>query len=496
LKSALGDGIDDDYWAMSNWRVRRFQFLLSCVPLAPRHAAFDGLRTQAALVNRLSGCKKSYPAHTERVNELVEAFDAVLRTEQNHLLQAVMDHEVANSSETVLVVREGQFVDLVREELLLNAATNKMQVMSPRQIIKADCCSSIVTFGPRRWYPEYLFMAPKAEHVYLMCHSWISDQWRSRHQFLQSQRKYSYSPTATERNDFAKESTTYNEFDEDNEIITEIDVSGIIGRLGNLREESTDGEQVDATLLLLEEDTAVFIDASEDSKTMTINLDLPQTGGGDRTRFRRIRNADIQAGDYVVLRTKGGGDYLRPVADRILGQHAQRARTLQQQWKDRLSALAQAEGALPTSIALIDMGSMKADENNLRTWISQRNIGPQDFCDFEAIMKLIGIGDYALEYWSNAELIRSAHMKAGMYIRRLLLRVVAAADLSTLESTGRMEFELDTSEASLTAFRVRSVSTKRFKVASSKIAEPFGILSLLDQPTYTTQKNDDRPHKE
>jgi hypothetical protein len=480
LKSALGDGVDDDYWAMFNWRVRRFQFLLSCVPLAPNHPAFDGLRTQIALVNRLSGCNESYPAHTERVKELVKAFEAVLRTEQNHLLRAVIDHEVANSSETVLVVREGQFIDLVQQELLLNAATNKMQVMSPKQISKAACCSTIVTFGPRRWYPEYLFMAPKGEHVYLTCYSWISDQWRSRHQFLQSQRTYAYRPTAAEKNDFVKESTAHNEVDEDNEIVTEIDVSHIIGRFGNLREESTDGEQVDATLLLLEDDKGVFIDASEDSKTMTINLDLPQTGVRDRTRFRRIRNADIQAGDYVILRTKGGGDYLRPVADRFLGQHAERARTLQQQWKDRLSALVQAEGALPTSIALLDVGSMKADENNLRTWMSQKNIGPQDFCDFEAIMKLIGMEGCALEYWSNAELIRSAHMKAGMYIRRLLLKVVAAADLSTLESTGRMEFELNTTEASLTAFRVRCVSTERFKVASSKIAEPFEVLKILE----------------
>ena len=323
-------------------------------------------------------------------------------------------------------------------------------------------------------------MAPKAEHVYLTCYNWLSDHWNSQHLFLQPQRTYAYRPTTTERNDFEKEGTSYNEVDDDDEILAEIDVSQVVGRLGNLREESTEGEQVDAILLLLEGDTAVFIDASENSKTMTITLDLPQTEVDDPSRFRRIRNADIQAGDYVILRTRGGGDYLHPVADRFLGQHAQRVRTFQHEWKRRLSALVQADGALATSIALIDKGSLRADENNLRTWMSERNIGPQDFHDFEAIMKLIGMEDHALEYWSDAELIRSAHMKAGMYIRGLLLKVVATADLSRLENTGRMEFELTSSEASLTAFRVRSVSTKRFKVGSSKIAEPFEVVKIFE----------------
>jgi len=283
------------------------------------------------------------------------------------------------------------------------------------------------------------------------------------------------------RNDFDKESVSHDEVDEAGEILAEIDVSRVVGRLGSLRDESSEGEQVDAILLLLEGDTAVFIEASEDSKTMTLNVDNSETAGGDRTRFRRIRNVDIQVGDCVILRTKGGGDYLRPVADKFLGQHAQRVRSSQYEWKYRLNDLVRTEGILPTSIALLDKGSFLADENNLRTWMSDTNIRPQDFRDFDAIMKLIGMGDRALEYWSNAELIRSARMKAGMHIRRLLLRVVATADLDTLERTGRMEFELSGSDAgSLTAFRVRSISTSRFKVASSRIAEPFEVLKSLE----------------
>jgi len=480
LKSALGDNADDEYWAMFNWRIRRFQFMLSCVPLAPKHPSFDGLATRETLLNRLSGCAQSYPVHTDQVTDLVNAFESVFETDANHLLQAVIDQNVENSSATVVVIRDGQFVDVVQQELLRQEATNRMQVMSPKQISTGGCYQSIVICGARRWYPEYLFTVPRGERVYLICYNWLSDRWSAQHAFLKAE-TCAYRSTATARNDSDKESVSSDEVDEADEIITEIDVSRLVGRLGSLREESSEAEQVDAILLLLEGDTAVFMEASEDSKTMTINVDFPETAGGDRTRFRRIRNVDVQVGDCVILRTKGGGDYLRPVADRFLGQQAERVRSSQYEWKYRLNALVKTEGALPTSIALLDNGSFRADENNLRTWMSDANIRPQDFRDFEAIMKLIGMGDRAVEYWSNAELIRSAHMKAGMHIRRLLLRVMATADLNTLERTGRMEFELRGSDAgSLTAFRVRSISTRLFKVPLSRIAEPFEVSNVLE----------------
>ena len=295
LKSALGDNADEEYWTMFNWRIRRYQFMLSCVPLAPSHPSFDGLATRETLISRLSGCAQSYPAHTDQVRDLVNAFEAVFQTTANHLLQAVIEQGVENSSGTVVVIRDGQFVDVVQQELLRNEATNRMRVMSPKQISTDDCNKSIVVCGARRWYPEYLFTVPRGERVYLTCYSWLSDRWSTQHAFLKAE-TYSYRPSATVRNDFDKESVSHDEVDEAGEILAEIDVSRVVGRLGSLRDESSEGEQVDAILLLLEGDTAVFIEASEDSKTMTLNVDNSETAGGDRTRFRRIRNVDIQVG--------------------------------------------------------------------------------------------------------------------------------------------------------------------------------------------------------
>ena len=89
-------------------------------------------------------------------------------------------------------------------------------------------------------------------------------------------------------------------------------------------------------------------------------------------------------------------------------------------------------------------------------------------------MRLIGLEEHTTEYWTNTEAIRSAHMKAGFYIKRLLLKIVDGADLSTLEKTGRMEFELTGSGAgSLAAFRVLAVSRQTYRIAASRIGEPF-----------------------
>ncbi len=483
LKSRLGENADDDYWVMFNWRIRRYQFLLSCVPLPPNHASLGGSATLGVLRDRLLGCSQSYPAHTDRVNDVVTAFESVFQNEANYLLQGVIDQTIENDSGTILVIRQGQFVGVVQQDILLNAATNKMRVMSPKQISTSECCRNIVIFGPRRWYPEYMFTAPRGESVYLTCYDSLSDRWSSQHVFLRAAHVYTKREISTEQNVLDTRGPD-KEATDDDDIIAEIDLSQLAVHFAQSRDDSSEGEQVDAILLFLEGDAAVFVDASEDSKTLTINLDLDpslETAVGNRSRFRRIPNVNINIGDCVILRTKGGGDYLRPVADRFLGQNAQKARACQQEWKYRLSALVRADGALATSIALLDRGSIRADENNLRTWISNGNIGPQNFRDFEAIMELIGSGEHIAEYWSNAQLIRSAHMRAGMYIRRSLLKVVAAADLSTLGLTGQMEFELPgTAAGSLTAFRVRSVSEKRFKIASSRIAEPFEVFEMLE----------------
>jgi hypothetical protein len=480
FKLELGEDSDVDYWALFNWRVRHYEFMLSTLPLSPNHPSLESVEVLARLNDRLAGCGHSYPAHAARAADVVRAFEAVAQQGSAPLLDAIIGQTIENADSTVLVINEGRLVDVVQQVLCSNVATNRMRAMSPKEITASDCLRHLVVFGARRWYPEYLFTAPRAEHVHLICYDWIRDRWSPQNVLLGTKSLDSRTNLASS----AKGDMTIGTVDPD-ELIAEIDLARFAFRFVHHRGESSEAEEANALLLALEGDTAVFVESSEGSEIVTIDPEAEvssDTGSRRRSRLQRLPVSNIEPGVFVLLRTGGGGDYIVPVADKFLGQHKESARASQQKWKSFLQDKVITHGALKTSIELLDMGSIRAEENNLRTWMSSGNIGPEDVRDFEAIMRLIGLADQAAEYWSNAELIRSAHKKAGFHIRRLLLKIVDGSDLSPLERTGRMEFELPgTGAGSFTAFRVRAVSPNQYKVPAFRLAEPFELRELFDQ---------------
>jgi hypothetical protein len=89
----------------------------------------------------------------------------------------------------------------------------------------------------------------------------------------------------------------------------------------------------------------------------------------------------------------------------------------------------------------------------------------------------LGLGGEADEYWRLSEAIDSAHRMAGFHIRDLLLERVQRSDLTELEATGRMDFELDEADGgTLTALRVLDISAETYSVPPNRIGHPFRTL--------------------
>ena len=484
LNFQLGEDSKGDYWILFNWRVRHYQFLLSTLPLPPSHSSLDSAGSMTILKHRLAACPDLYPAHTVAAANVVWAFDVLAKRDRSALLDALISQGLENADSTVLVIREGQFIDSVQQLLSSEPSTSRMRALSPHEVVRNDCSKHLVVMGARRWYPEHLFTAPRAEHIHLFCYDWIQDRWNPEGVFVGSKIKSTRSGALEKNADDIQTEELISGTINPEDLIAEIDLSRFAVRFSQSRDEDIESEEADAILLSLEGGTGVFIDASEEGKIRTIDLEADEgfdITGRKRSRLKRIPVSHIEPGIFVLLRTGGGGDYLVPVADRFLGEHTQTARGCQANWKALLRERVRAKGPLETSIELLDLGSIRADENNVRTWTSSRNIGPQDIRDFEAIMRLIGLEEYTAEYWANTEAIRSAHMKAGFYISRLLLKIVDGADLTALERTGRMEFELTGTDAgSLAAFRVLAVSKQKFTIAASRIGEPFKAEQFVD----------------
>src|SRR5690606_31529915 len=158
------------------------------------------------------------------------------------------------------------------------------------------------------------------------------------------------------------------------------------------------------------------------------------------------------------VRTSGGGDYIVPVADRILGSLAPKARAYQSDWKQRLTRYVVVYGTSKTVADLCALGSEVASEQNLYNWMSPRSIRTKFRTDFLAILKLIGLEDEASTYWAMMSKIHAAHVSAGQQIRRTLLDQIKYLDAEDLNTQAQLDFRMPGSEeAEIRAYRVEKI---------------------------------------
>ena len=219
----------------------------------------------------------------------------------------------------------------------------------------------------------------------------------------------------------------------------------------------------------LEGEIVVPLDAAEGANATVLMLNEDEADP-----VQRVPVNDIQPGMFLLVRTGGGGEYVVLVADRILGEHSDRAREVQRDWKDRLRRRVRQDG-LPLVVRVLkDHGSRRANHANVRNWMSFRRIKTADPKDFQGIMRLIGLVDRFDDYWTTMTLIDRAHRSAGHLIRRQLLAAVRNADLRDLEKLGRMDFDLPGVEGvHLSAVRIQSVHPQTFEVDVAGLGHPF-----------------------
>ena len=216
---------------------------------------------------------------------------------------------------------------------------------------------------------------------------------------------------------------------------------------------------------------AVLLDSSEGAKTTIIDLD--NLSGSS---IIKISVDQIEPGMYLLLRTEGGGEYIYEMANYILGDKAEEVRKAQNYWKSLLRKAILAKSLHGVITELKQLDSIKANEVNVRNWASYRSIKTEQYADFLAIMKLIGLENETRQYWDMMALINSAHSRAGQSIRRQLLDKVRSIDLTGLKRTGKMEFHIEESDAgSITAFRVQEVQREPIEVPYFRINKLFDM---------------------
>ena len=468
----LGDEVKDDFWRSLIRILRRYRFEACAAPLPFNHPFIFNDLLKQQLHKTVTDIPQTYPSFTQPFQELVDCINTLSQFAANPLMDA-MEEIISDSrhyQSTALLLKEVRLIPPVEEIIQKNPMLKYVNLINTQHLKGGNCFDGIVIVGPTRWFPEYVLTAPRASKIDVICYKWVMDKWTPPPVFVES---FNGIVERSKNNDnFLTDGVVF----ESDELLPEINWDEISSSYSNVaapEDFEHEQETADAKLFLLEGESAVFLD--ESTRVLVIDLDEEEGENEDEeTQVKRIQAIDIQAGIYILLRTSGGGEYIVPIADKILAKQSVKARESLQRWKRRLKEAVKTKGIQDVVRALKALGCSRASEVNVRNWMSTRSIKPRLYQDFEAIMKLVNLEDDKKEAWSFARAIDDAHKRAGFHIRKLLLKQVLSSDLTDLQKLGKMTFELDNEDGgTLTAFRVINISPEKYTVPLSRIGFPF-----------------------
>jgi hypothetical protein len=485
LVQSLGDEAVNEFWRRVLGPLRRIAFAFCSTPLPFANLALIARIDWNQMHRLVRQSQQMYPDSHELLNNIVLRLEQLLLETSSPFINSLVSLHQRYGIFSV-VLRNTYMNRVVAEFFEGSKIFRNVKVVDKLQLRGSHQCNMLVMIGPCDWFPEYIFSAPRASTIHVLSFRWIRDGWKPGPLFLYSSnavhdRTSSHYIGSMPR--ITEETKGYSPALEDilpPELIPQLSIFGLGGSsYGDSNSENAD-EKVRARLCHLSGGRAVLIAADEGASSLII--DVSEIG---RNAVRRVPVNELEHGLYILLRTSGGGDFIAPLADHILGASATKRRSEQTEWKDRLIRRAVEQFGsisrrdLSTLICseLQSQGLSQARPANIYYWMSSKCIRPRNIKDFAVIMKYAGLEERTQYIWSAMGEIDQAHHRAGQLIRRMLLQKIAKSSLESLERDGEMDFELgDQGGGTLSAYQITEVHALEYDVPSDQI----GILLDLE----------------
>lgn len=346
----LGQAAEDEFWRSFLSPLKRYRFERCAAPLPFNYSGDTYAALFKALRSNLRHCHKLYPQHAEFAFRLVGDAEVLTFLGENPLIEQVRALKTDGERRgTALLLKEPRFVADVETFFAANYDLRHIAVVTPPQLRTDRLFDTLVVIGPMRWYGEceYVFTAPRAHVIHVIKYTFLGDGWEAKPVFTGKGARTSQQPNLApiqERIDEAPEADIIDA----EKVLPTIDWGGLTVRAVRWARSSDTYDLVPARLCLLETEQAVFLDASESSSALTIDV---HSSGTDEV-IRRVKTSDLEPETFLILRTSGGGNYIRPLADKILGQSAASMRQAQADWKKLLRDMVERRGIARVRLTL------------------------------------------------------------------------------------------------------------------------------------------------
>lgn len=446
LKQRLGDDAADSYWRPVMARLSRVRWELVTVPLPLHHPAF-GLGDSVAFIrHRLQNCVDVFPSYVDETSEVAALLANLAPRADDPLSDAVRSLGL-DGRKAFLLLRDARYAAAVEEAL---GGPPRLTVLTPPQLSDSPVRDAAAVIGPARWFPPHVFAAPRARHLYIAQYQWLRDDALDPRIFAGS--RMGAGGRGASLPAYAGGGTPGTVLDPA-ELMPVTDWTAIASGTGGSAQGGLEQpDTVDAYLLLLASEQAVYVEAEDGSRAFVVDL-------GSSRELHVVPTRSIQPGTYIVNRVGGEGDYIPAIADSILGDHAPRLRASQQRWKDPLRELVQSIGVQAMLFRLEAAGAERGKRGNLRRWLSAGSIRTELYTDFAALMQVAGLAEETAELWGDMELIDKAHHRAGQRVRSLLVKEILEGDTRDLEVRGWQDYHVEEIEGE-GALRVARVEAR------------------------------------
>lgn len=478
LVQSLGSEAEDEFWQRVLGPVRRLAFAFCSTPL-PFDRAVTATCIQWDKLNlQVRRCQQLYPDSHSALASVVQKLQS-LGAEAASPFSTVLESLHSKSGNISVVLRNPRMNQAAAAYFAASTGLRKAKVVSARQLREAHLCDVLVAIGPCGWFPDYVFSAPRAAHIHVVSYRWIRDPWKPGPVFLNGDgstgdksRKH-YLGALPQLKDQASIPSQGLADIQPGDLLPPLPPFGKVGFRIPGWQPGVGDETLPARLCHLSGGRAVFVSADEGASSLII--DSSETGD---FIVKRVPADELEPELYLLLRTSGGGDFIAPLADRILGAVAAERRSQQAAWKDRLVAAAQEqfgmlsrrELATRVAASLRSQRLSEARAANVHYWMSSKCIHPRKEEDFAAILAFAGLAGGTQELWEAMGEIDRAHKGAGHAIRKMLLQKIEASSLEPLERDGEMAFDLGEQDGgSLSAFQITSISEEEVEVPADHI---------------------------
>jgi len=478
LAQSLDSESEQEFWQRVLGPVRRLAFALCSTPLPFDRAAAAASIDWDKLHRHVRLCRQLYPDSHAALASLVQKLQS-LSVEVGSPFTAPLELLHGKRGGLSVILRNPRMNQAVAAYFADSVALRNATIVSARQLREAHLCDVLVAIGPCGWFPDYVFTAPRAAQVHVVSFRWIRDPWKPGPVFVNgagssagNSHKHYVGALPHLQSQAVPPAQTLPD-------LQPVDLLPPVPPFSKANshihgwQPSADDETLPARLCHLSGGRAVFVSADEGASSLVIDL----TETGDST-VRRMPTDELEPELYLLLRTSGGGDFIAPLADRILGPLAAERRAQQAGWKNRLIAAANEqfgtlnryELAARVAGKLRSRNLSEARSANVHYWMSSKCIHPRKEQDFAAIMAFAGMSDRTQELWEAMGEIDRAHKRAGQVIRQMLLQKIATSSLESLNRDGEMTFDLGEQDGgTLSAFQITGISEEEFEIPADRI---------------------------